>query len=608
MAQSENNSEYLVLARKYRPQSFSDLIGQDMLVQTLKNALEKGRLAHAFVLTGVRGVGKTTTARIIAKGLNCIGADGKGDPTLEPCGVCENCLTIIKDRHIDVIEMDAASRTGVDNVREIIESVKYQPVSARYKIYIIDEVHMLSTAAFNALLKTLEEPPAHVKFIFATTEIRKVPVTVLSRCQRFDLRRVKPEELTAHFQNICTKENIKADDEALKILARGADGSVRDGLSLLDQAISLSDGHITEAIVEEMLGLSDRSKSLDLLEAILEGNSEKSLGLFQDIYISGTEPIVIIEDLMQATHWLSRLKMVPEAINKEESGGLDYGRSQEIAQKISVSLTNRLWQMLLKGLEEAKYAPSSLMAAEMLILRLITASSLPSPEEAAEIVKRLTASEGLAQKKNQLENKTQPALKSAPPLTPLRPDERAQTLSAPPSTEPEPSPPQPQQQATRKPLKEKLQPQAKPQETILPLDNLENVIAYLKQKKEIGLATELSHDWAMADFQKNHITLSSLNHGKSDFPRRLAQYLQMQTGEPWRVELSYGEEKGKSFSQIKRDENAALKEEWQQSPLMQNIQKLFPEAVLVEASELEMASLKPMEDEMPLPSAEEDEE
>ncbi len=588
MTQSEQNSEYLVLARKYRPQSFSDLIGQDMLVQTLKNALEKGRLAHAFVLTGVRGVGKTTTARIIAKGLNCIGEDAQGGPTLEPCGVCENCVSITKDRNIDVIEMDAASRTGVDNVREIIESVKYQPVSARYKIYVIDEVHMLSTAAFNALLKTLEEPPAHVKFIFATTEIRKVPITVLSRCQRFDLRRVKPEELEAHFKNICDKEDVNADDEALKILARAADGSVRDGLSLLDQAISLSDGHIKDDIVEEMLGLSDRSKSLDLLEAILEGASEKSLNLLQEIYINGTEPIVVIEDLLQATHWLSRLKMVPNAINREESGGLDFGRSQEIAQKISVGLTTRLWQMLLKGLEEAKYAPSSLMAAEMLILRLITASQLPSPEEAAEIVKRLSASEGLAQKKNQLENKGQAPLKSPPPLTPLSEDERKNKLHSPsvPNISVQPK---------------VLQTQNSEPAPLL-LNSLENVIAYLRQEREVGLATELAHDWAVEAFQKNHIILSPLANGKNDFPRRLSQYLQEKTAEEWRIELAVAPEKGKSYSQIKRDENQALKEEWEQSELMKNIQKLFPEAMLIEAKEIEIGDIKTDEEEILLPS------
>lgn len=567
---SENNTEYQVLARKYRPQSFSDLIGQDMLVQTLKNALEKGRLAHAFVLTGVRGVGKTTTARIIAKGLNCIGRDGQGEPTLEPCGECENCRSIIKDRHIDVIEMDAASRTGVDNVREIIESVKYQPVSARYKIYIIDEVHMLSTAAFNALLKTLEEPPAHVKFIFATTEIRKVPVTVLSRCQRFDLRRVKPEELAEHFNIICQKENVTIDDGALKLLARAADGSVRDGLSLLDQAISLSESHVSEQNIEEMLGLSDRSKNLDLLEAILEGNGEKSLSLLQELYINGVEPVMIIEDLLQATHFLSRLKMVPNMLSKEDAAGLDFERSQEIVKKISVGLVSRLWQMLLKGLEEAKYAPSSLMAAEMLVLRLITASQLPSPEEAAQIVKKLAASPELAQKKNQLASKPSSLATAS---TGLRPK---------PSLQKEPLP---------KPLASQA-PENLDEPVILNPQNLDELIVLLKQKKEIGLATEIAHDWAVQSFEKQHIKISALKNGRTDFPRRLSEFLRGATQKNWRVEIPLMAEPGeaKSYSQLKRDENEALKEEWQQSELMKDIQKLFPEAKLEGARELEISS------------------
>ncbi len=583
MASSEkisgNNNEYLVLARKYRPQNFSDLIGQEILVQTLKNALEKGRLAHAFVLTGVRGVGKTTTARVIAKGLNCTGSDGKGEPTLEPCGICENCQSITQDRHIDVIEMDAASRTGVDNVREIIESVKYQPVTARYKIYIIDEVHMLSTAAFNALLKTLEEPPAHVKFIFATTEIRKVPITVLSRCQRFDLRRVKPEELISHFENICQKENVKVDEDALKILARAADGSVRDGLSLLDQAISLSDGYVKEDIVAEMLGLSDRSKSLDLLEAILEGRGENALAILQAIHINGAEPIVIIEDLLQTTHWLSRLKMVPNAINKEESNGLDFERSQELAQKISVGLTSRLWQMLLKGLEEAKYAPSSLMALEMLIMRLVTASSLPSPEEAVEIVKKLAASPELAQKKNQL-SRNEPlieipekseALPKVSLLNELKPNKNRQTKL--------------QETSLYTTVQDNL-PQNSLQEKTVESnfkepENLNELIFYLRQKKQIGLATEIAHDWAVESFQKEHIILSPLKNGRNDFPRRLAEFLREQTHNNWRIELIEKNECGKSYSQIKRDENENLKAQWAHSPLMKEVKALFPEAELL---------------------------
>ena len=301
-----------MLARKYRPQTLDDLKGQDALVRTLRNALASGRLAHAFVLTGVRGVGKTTTARIIAKGLNCIGPDGTGGPTVTPCGVCDACRSITEDRHVDVMEMDAASRTGVDDIREIIEGVRYKPVSARYKVYIIDEVHMLSRNAFNALLKTLEEPPEHVKFIFATTEIRKVPVTVLSRCQRFDLRRFDISELMTLFGTICGKEGVAADEEALALISRAADGSARDGLSILDQAMALADGKITASQVQDMLGLADRALVFDLFESMMGGKIAEALEIVRSTYASGADPVVVLQDLLDLTHLITRLKLAPD--------------------------------------------------------------------------------------------------------------------------------------------------------------------------------------------------------------------------------------------------------------------------------------------------------
>ena len=306
---------YRVLARKYRPQTFDALVGQDAMVRTLANAFAAGRIAHAFMLTGVRGVGKTTTARIIAKALNCVGPDGKRkEPTMTPCGVCEPCIAIAESRHVDVLEMDAASRTGIDDIREIVEGVRYAPAEARYKVYIIDEVHMLSKAAFNGLLKTLEEPPPHVKFIFATTEIRKVPVTVLSRCQRFDLKRVPPDELTANLVAICKAEKYPADEAALRLIARAAEGSVRDAQSLLDQAMSHGGGaEIQEEAVRAMLGLADRSRVLALFDQLMRGAIAEALGEFRAQYDSGADPISVLQDLTQITHEITRTKIVPEA-------------------------------------------------------------------------------------------------------------------------------------------------------------------------------------------------------------------------------------------------------------------------------------------------------
>jgi DNA polymerase-3 subunit gamma/tau len=384
---AEQTTNYQVLARKYRPETFSDLIGQEAMVRTLKNAFEADRIAQAFMMTGIRGVGKTTTARIIAKGMNCIGLEGKAGPTTNPCGQCEHCVAISEGRHVDVLEMDAASRTGVDDIREIIDSVHYRAASARFKIYIIDEVHMLSNNAFNALLKTLEEPPAHVKFIFATTEIRKVPVTVLSRCQRFDLRRIEPEEMIKMLQNLANLENASISNEALALITRASEGSARDAQSLLDQAISHGAGETNVDQVRSMLGLADRGRVLDLFEFIMRGQAKEALNELGSQYSDGADPIGIIRDLAEVTHWVSVIKITPDAANDPTVSPDEKTRGQVFSESISMRILTRTWQLLLKTLEEISSAPSSMMAAEMAIIRITHVSDLPSPEE---LVKKLT--------------------------------------------------------------------------------------------------------------------------------------------------------------------------------------------------------------------------
>ncbi len=385
---------YRVLARKYRPQDFEALIGQEAMVRTLTNAFAQGRIAHAFMLTGVRGVGKTTTARIIARALNCLGRDGTNDrPTITPCGACANCRAIAEDRHTDVMEMDAASRTGVDDIREIIEGVRFRPLSARQKVYIIDEVHMLSRNAFNALLKTLEEPPSHVTFIFATTEIRKVPVTVLSRCQRFDLRRIAADTLAAHFGSIAAKEGAAVEEGALKLLARAADGSVRDGLSLLDQAIALAGRDpVTEASVRDMLGLADREAVFDLFEAVMAGRGADALALLAEGNAAGADPGVVIADLLGIVHTVTRLKLAPSLAERAALSEAERTRGAAMAEVLSLPHLGRAWQMLLKGQAEVNEAPDRLAAAEMVLIRLAHVADLPTPSD---LIRRL-AQDGAA--------------------------------------------------------------------------------------------------------------------------------------------------------------------------------------------------------------------
>jgi DNA polymerase-3 subunit gamma/tau len=375
---------YRVLARAYRPRSFDDLIGQDALVRTLRNAFAMNRIAHAFMLTGVRGVGKTTTARILARALNCTGPDGTGGPTPDPCGVCENCVAILADRHPDVVEMDAASNTGVDDVREIIEATRFKPLSARIKVFIIDEVHMLSRQAFNALLKTLEEPPPHIKFVLATTEIRKVPVTVLSRCQRFDLRRVAVDVLAAHFTRIAAREAVAIAPAAIELIARAADGSVRDGLSLLDQAIArgAEDGaEISAALVADMLGLADRNYVFDMMDALVAGDAGKALALADSAYERGADPGVLLADLLGLAHLLTRMKAVPALMTAAVLPEAERTRGAALAAVLGIPWLGRLWQMLLKGVAEVEASPDRRAAAEMILIRLCYVADAPTPGE-----------------------------------------------------------------------------------------------------------------------------------------------------------------------------------------------------------------------------------
>jgi DNA polymerase-3 subunit gamma/tau len=387
----DSPAPYRVLARKYRPQRFSELIGQDAMVTTLGNAIRRDRLAHAFLLTGVRGVGQTSTARLIAKALNCIGPDGRGGPTIDPCGVCEPCVAIAEGRHIDVVEMDAASHTGVDDIREIIEAVRYAAVSARYKIYIIDEVHMLSKNAFNALLKTLEEPPAHVKFLFATTEVQKVPVTVLSRCQRFDLRRIPGELLAAHFAKVAEAEQVEAEPEALALIARAAEGSVRDGLSILDQAIAHAHGIVTALQLREMLGLSDRGAIRTLFGHLLAGDGPAALAAMRAQYDLGVDPVAVFRGLLETCHGVTRAKVGGNrdaALAAEEREAF-----AEWAGGLGLATLHRLWQLLLKGHGEVVSAPMPFETAEMALLRIVHAATLPDP---GDLARRLASGDTVA--------------------------------------------------------------------------------------------------------------------------------------------------------------------------------------------------------------------
>ena len=494
---------YQVLARKYRPDTFADLIGQDAMVRTLRNAFEADRIAHAFIMTGVRGIGKTTTARIIAKGLNCIGKDGQGGPTIEPCGECDPCRSISEGNHVDVLEMDAASRTSVNDIREIIDSVNYRAASARYKVYIIDEVHMLSTAAFNALLKTLEEPPEHVKFIFATTEIRKVPVTVLSRCQRFDLRRIEPEEMMAMLSRIAKAEDAEITEEAIALITRAAEGSARDAQSLLDQAISHGAGETGADQVRAMLGLADRGRVLDLFEKVLAGEAGSALSELAAQYAAGADPLAILKDMAEVTHWVSVVKISPETAQDPTVSPDERERGQAFAEKVPMRVLSRMWQMLLKALEEVGAAPNAMMAAEMAIIRLTHVADLPTPDELVKRLKDSPVSSG----------QNAPSNGGGGGGTTKAVRNGLEVLSSAVAVEREPAP---------------------SSETALArFARFEDIVELIRQKRDIKLLVEVEGWVRLVKYKPGFIEFQPAENAPGDLSQRLARTLQNWTGVRW---------------------------------------------------------------------------
>lgn len=555
---------YLVLARKYRPQTFDDLIGQEAMVRTLRNAFQSGRIAQAYMLTGVRGVGKTTTARIIARALNYSKPGEETGPTIDLTDFGEHCQAIIESRHVDVIEMDAASHTGIDDIREIIESVRYKPAYARYKVYIIDEVHMLSKAAFNGLLKTLEEPPPHVKFIFATTEIRKVPVTVLSRCQRFDLRRVEVPVLTQHFARLVKAEGQKAEAEALSLIARAAEGSVRDGLSILDQALAHGGGKVKAADVLAMLGLADRGRLYDLIDAVLGGKPKDAIEQLEALHADGADPIQIVGDLAEAVHAATRIKAAGEDAVSALSA-TERVRAKIIADRLSMAALARAWQMLLKGLDEVGRAPRGIVAAEMLLIRMCYAADLPPPEE---IIRRLTG-----------------RVADQPQTEPSRNESRASggvldsslQQSAPPN-------------GRRAMGSENAALEASPvPEAAAPagprLDSFADIVAYAAEKRDVLLKLALEDSAELVRFRPGHIELHVLPDAPKELANDLGRKLKFWTGERWMISVT--EERGeKPLGVVRREREARMLDEAKRHPAVQSVLRRFPDAEVTAVRDL----------------------
>ena len=567
---SGRSESYRVLARKYRPQNFTGLIGQDALVKTLRNAFATGRIAHAFMLTGVRGVGKTTTARIIARALNCIGPDGKRtSPTIDPCGVCDPCRSIAESRNVDVQEMDAASHTGIDDIREITEGVRYAPASSRYKVYIIDEVHMLSKAAFNGLLKTLEEPPPHVEFIFATTEMRKVPVTVLSRCQRFDLRRVETETLAAYLDDIATRENVKVEQGALSLIARAAEGSVRDGLSLLDQAIAHDVGGAETAIstesIRDMLGLADRGRVLDLFEKIMGARLAEALADLRELYDRGADPLVVMQDLLEITHFLTRVKVAPGAEGFFDGGSAEAARAVTMAGKLTVPSLARAWQMLLKGLLEVRDAAHPLAAAEMAIIRLGYASELPPTER---LVRDLM--EGNAAPKPTGSAAPSSSSGAMPGLSP-----RSQTVPA-----------MSVAVQNSEPVL-RAAPELSQAASVMPavvLETLDDVIRLAKERGALQLATQIDINVRLISLERGRIQFSTTGRPPPSLAGDLAQRLRDWTGERWIVTLS-NDGGAPTLHEQRAQADRAKKDSVLNEPFVRAVMDAFPGAEIVSVHE-----------------------
>jgi len=551
---------YRVLARKYRPATFDDLIGQDAMVRTLTNAFETGRIPQAWILTGVRGVGKTTTARILARALNYALPDGSGVPTIHMPGLGLHCQAIVDSRHLDVIEMDAASHNGVEDIRQINEAIRYAPVSARYKVYILDEVHMLSPQAFNALLKTLEEPPPHAKFIFATTDIRKVPVTVLSRCQRFDLRRVDASLLVAHLQGIAAKEQVTAEPEALALIARAAEGSVRDSLSLFDQAIAHAAGPVRAEDVRQMLGLADRTRMVDLFEALMRGDIAAALTELRDQYESGADPAVVLTDLAEFTHFVTRVKIVPAVADDVSLTEAERTRGRDFAAKLSTRVLARTWQMLLKGIPEVEEAARPVAAAEMVLVRIAYAADLPTPDEAIRLLDAAAR------------NEPGPAPGGAarsPGAGPQAPSARYDAPRAAGQTQAAVSRPEPIAQASR--------PDAQPSRA---LERFADIVALAVEKRDLTVKTALERDVRLVRMEDGRLEIA-LEQGASrgivqDLSRKLSDW----TGRRWMVVVSA--EPGEATLKAQADaRQAELEVGVRGDPLVQAVLSRFPGAQIV---------------------------
>ncbi|WP_298920301.1 DNA polymerase III subunit gamma/tau [uncultured Roseobacter sp.] len=570
-------SEYQVLARKYRPETFADLVGQDAMVRTLKNAFDADRIAQAFIMTGIRGTGKTTTARIIAKGMNCIGADGAGGPTTEPCGTCEHCTAIMEGRHVDVMEMDAASNTGVANIREIIDSVHYRAASARYKVYIIDEVHMLSTGAFNALLKTLEEPPAHVKFIFATTEIRKVPVTVLSRCQRFDLRRIEPEVMIALMRRIAAAESAEIAEDALALIARAAEGSARDATSLLDQAISHGAGETTALQVRAMLGLADRGRVLDLFDMVLKGDAAGALTELSAQYAEGADPMAVLRDLAEITHWVSVVKITPEAAEDPTVSPDERSRSKAMADALPMRVLTRLWQMLLKALDEVASAPNAMMAAEMAIIRLTHVADLPSPEE---LVRKL--------------NGATPPAGATSGGGGGRPAQGAGARAAGGGASAIASARTSGHSGAGPATAEALDADA----ALARFPTFDHVVALIRANRDGKLLADVETDLRLASYQPGRIEFEPTDRAPRDLAQRLGQRLQLWTGNRWAVTV-VSDGGGKTIDEVRNAKKYALEAEASAHPLMQAVLAQFPKARIKDIRTPDQIAAEAVQDALP---------
>ena len=608
---TKDGAEYRVLARKYRPSTFGELIGQDVLVRTLTNAIRLNRVHHAFILTGVRGIGKTTTARLIARALNCVGPDGTGGPTIDPCGACVHCVAIAEDRDVDVLEMDAASNTGVDDVREIIDSARYRPVAAKFKIYIIDEVHMLSRNAFNALLKTLEEPPEHVKFVFATTEIRKVPVTILSRCQRFDLRRLDEAELAAHLTDIAGREQAEVSEDAIALLARAADGSVRDGLSLLDRVIAQSDaatdaasdaasdagpGPVSADRVRALLGMANRSQSLDLFEKIVAGEAPAAIGHAGGMYRDGAVPLLIVQDLMDIAHWLTRLKLTPDArASGAGASATDAKRAAGLAGRLQMGALSRTWQMLLKGAGEVQLAPQPMTALDMLIVRLCYAAELPTP---ADLIERLESGAGPTAADARPARAAPSALAPASDRTQNTAPEPSMTASPPPSPPADASPgdapmaraagsgPVPRDAAETVPAPEAPLPDPGPSAETAPSAppaDFRALVDLFRDRKEMVLYGQLYSSVHPVSVDAGRLEIRPAAGAGRDLSGRVAALLQEWTGERWVVVVS-DEEGAPTLQQQDEDGRQRLIGEAAQDPLVRAVLDRFEGSRLTDVS------------------------